>query len=99
MALVYLSGPWENILALWQYFKNILFQIINETDLTTDLLPNQSNIRFPNTAGAIKPEAKNFYFFEVLRRGARCCIYKSYQILVKLISGPLKYTNAPETYH
>ncbi len=23
------SGPWENILALWQYFKIILFQITN----------------------------------------------------------------------
>ncbi len=58
MALVYLSGPWENILALWQYFKNILLQIINKTDLTTDLLPNQSNIPFPNTAGAFKDHLK-----------------------------------------
>jgi len=27
--LVYFSGPWENILVLWQYFKIILFQIFN----------------------------------------------------------------------
>jgi len=34
MALMYFSGPWENILALLHYFKIILFQITNKTDLT-----------------------------------------------------------------
>jgi len=33
-ALVYFSGPWEHVLALWQYFKLILFQITNKTNLT-----------------------------------------------------------------
>jgi len=33
-ALVYFSGPWEHFLALWQYFKIILFQITNKTNLT-----------------------------------------------------------------
>jgi len=33
-ALEYFSGPWENILALWQYLKIILFQITNKTALT-----------------------------------------------------------------
>jgi len=47
---VYFSGPWEHFLALWQYFKIILFQIANKTNLTRPYL-NQSNIPFPNPAG------------------------------------------------
>jgi hypothetical protein len=34
MALVYLSSPWENILALQQYIKILVFQITNKTKLT-----------------------------------------------------------------
>jgi hypothetical protein len=59
---VYFSGPWENILALWQYFKIILFQITNKSKLT---LPNQSNIPFPNPARGHQrpPSATLFYFY------------------------------------
>ncbi len=39
-ALVYFRGPWENILALWQYFKILLFQITNKTNLTLTYLIN-----------------------------------------------------------
>jgi hypothetical protein len=38
--LVYFSGPWEHFLALWQYFKIILFQITNKTNLTWPYLTN-----------------------------------------------------------
>ncbi len=31
---MYFNGTWKNTLALWQYFKIILFQITNETNLT-----------------------------------------------------------------
>ncbi len=37
-ALVYFNGPWENILALGQYIKIILFQITNNTNLTRPYL-------------------------------------------------------------
>ena len=33
VALEYFSGPWENILTLWQYLKNQLLQIVNKTNL------------------------------------------------------------------
>ena len=33
-AIVYFSGPWENILTLWQYLKNQLLQIANKTSRT-----------------------------------------------------------------
>jgi len=37
---VHFSGPWENILALWLYFKIILFQITDKTNLTGPYLTN-----------------------------------------------------------
>jgi len=42
---VYFGGPWENILALWQYFKIILFQITKKMDLTR---PNLTNVTSPS---------------------------------------------------
>ena len=38
-ALVYFRSPW-NFLALWQYFKILLFQITNKTNLTWPYLTN-----------------------------------------------------------
>jgi len=50
-ALVYFSSPWENCLALWQYFKIILFQIADKTNLTWPYLTlTNLNIPFPNPA-------------------------------------------------
>ncbi len=76
MALVYLSGPWQNILALLQYFKIVLFQITNNTNLT---LPNQSNNPYPNPVGSHQrppSAALKFLVFEVLKFDARLLFLK-----------------------
>jgi len=41
LALMNFRGPWENILALWQYFKIISFQVKPNLPIT---LLNQYNI-------------------------------------------------------
>jgi len=48
IVLVYFSGPWKNILALWQYYKILLFQITNKANLTW---PYLTNLTFPNPVG------------------------------------------------
>jgi hypothetical protein len=65
---MYFSGPWENMLALWHYFKIILFQITNKTNL-----PKQCNIPFPNPAGGHQrpPSALTLLVFEVIKCDAR----------------------------
>ena len=38
-ALMYCSGPWENILNLWQYLTNfLLLEITNKSNLTVPYL-------------------------------------------------------------
>ncbi len=59
VALVYFSGLWENNLALWQYFKILLFQITNKTNLTWPYLTNSSS---PSRRGRPKATFCSLFF-------------------------------------
>ena len=83
--MLYLSGPWENILTLWQYFKIWLFQLANKKPNLT--LPDPTAIPFPNPAGVTFPCLYQTYYLKPLSKfkNIKCqMIYsKSYQNLEK----------------
>ncbi len=65
-ALVYFSGPWENVLILWQYLIFYWFKIIQITNKSNLTLPDRTCLVSPNPglsnvrlAGHIRP-AKHF---------------------------------------
>ncbi len=73
MGLVKFFDPWENILALWQYFKMILFQI---TDLTKQTWPYLTNVTSPSLIQARehqKPPSATLKLlvFEIVKCDAR----------------------------
>jgi hypothetical protein len=72
-ALVYFSIPLDFLKVLWQYFKIILFQIINKTNLTLPYLTNLTSpaLTLPGGHQRSPSKALKLLFFEVLGCDAR----------------------------